>query len=210
MSHYIVGLTGGIGSGKSAAADMFKELGINVIDADQVARDVVAPSSPALTEIHQRFGDTVLLETGELNRAFLREKVFSNAEDKQWLNQLLHPLIRIRLIEQCNEARSSYCILMVPLLIENNMQSMVNRIAVVDVSESQQLARASVRDDTSVQQIQAIMAAQASRKQRLQHADDVIDNRGDLQHLRHQVVELHQQYCQYALASAAKHSERSQ
>ncbi len=153
MSHYIIGLTGGIGSGKTTIANMFAELGVDVIDADIIARQVVEPNTPALIAIQQRFGADMIAVDGQLNRSLLRTKVFNNEEDKSWLNNLLHPLIRQQMQSQTLAAQSPYCLLVVPLLIENNLTAMVNRVLVIDVDEQTQLQRASQRDNNSTQLI---------------------------------------------------------
>ena len=202
MKKYVVGLTGGIGSGKSAATEAFKSLGISIVDADEVARDVVAVGSEGLRSIVGRFGSDILLEGGQLNRPALRERVFSNESDKHWLNQLLHPLIRAKMLADIDAAPSAYCILSVPLLIENSMESLCDRVIVVDCPESLQLSRALQRDGSSRETIESIMASQASRKERLQKADDVIDNTGSLDALHEQVALLHQQYVKHFNLSA--------
>ncbi|WP_100643102.1 dephospho-CoA kinase [Alteromonas facilis] len=199
MSHYVVGLTGGIGSGKTAVSDAFAELGINIIDADICARDVVAIDSPALAEIKQKFGSNILCEDGSLNRPRLRELVFADETKKQWLNSLLHPLIRQRMLDQITKASSAYCVLAVPLLLENKMQAMVNRVLVVDVPEKLQLERAVARDNSQKETIQAIMQSQLDRPTRLSLADDVITNTGTLEQLKSKVQNLHQQYLKLAL-----------
>lgn len=190
----VVGLTGGIGSGKSAATDAFAQLGIDIIDADQVARDVVAKGSDGLAQIAAHFGPNILLVSGELDRAALREHVFQHEEEKQWLNNLLHPMIRTRMLALIASSTSGYCILSVPLLIENNMTAMCKRVIVVDCPESMQLARAMARDGSSKQTITSIMASQANRETRLAAADDVLNNTGSLDDLHKQVSALHQHY----------------
>lgn len=194
MSKFIVGLTGGIGSGKTAVSDCFAKLGVDIIDADICARQVVIPGSPALTKIADYFGADVLLPNGELNRALLRKKVFSNDNDKHWLDNLLHPQIRQHMLAQIASASSPYCILTVPLLLENNMQSMVNRVLVIDVPPELQIERVKKRDDSDQSVIEAIMNAQIDRKTRLSLADDIIDNQSDLDTLHNQVATLHQNY----------------
>ncbi|MFP2770150.1 dephospho-CoA kinase [Oceanisphaera sp. KMM 10153] len=192
---YIVGLTGGIGSGKSTIADFFAELGVAVVDADIIAREVVAPGEPALAAIAAHFGSEVIAENSHLDRRELRRRVFGNPSEKDWLNALLHPLIRERMISACAAARSPYCLLVVPLLVENNLTTLCQRVLVVDVSPEQQLTRTTRRDRADEAQIRAIMAAQASREQRLAAADDVIDNNGpDLDHIKAEVNRLHRQY----------------
>ncbi|MDO6568305.1 dephospho-CoA kinase [Alteromonas sp. 1_MG-2023] len=190
----VVGLTGGIGSGKSAATAEFAKLGIDIIDADEVAREVVVPGSEGLTKITEHFGPAILLENGTLNRAALREQVFNNGEAKQWLNQLLHPLIRKTMLQQIADATSGYCILSVPLLIEGNLAELCDYIIVVDCPESMQLERAMQRDGSSQQIIESIMASQATRAERLAAADDVIDNSKTLESLNEQVRALNGKY----------------
>ena len=199
---YVVGLTGGIGSGKSTIAELFVELGVPVIDADLVARQVVEKGSPLLAEIAVHFGPEILLEDGALNRAALREKVFNHEREKQWLNQLLHPAIRHEMLRQLAAQQAPYCIFMVPLLIENNLIALCQRILVVDVSEQTQMTRASQRDNNQLALIKNIMQSQVSRSERLQHADDVINNDADLSEslpqLKQKVLGLHHLYLQLA------------
>lgn len=194
MSRFIVGLTGGIGSGKTAVSNAFAQLGIDIIDADVCARDVVVKGSDALQQIAQHFGNGILTENHELDRAALRQKVFSNEAEKTWLNQLLHPLIRQRMLDQISASQSTYCILAVPLLLENQMQSMVNRVLVVDVSPELQIKRVIDRDQSEEKLIRSIMKSQLDRDSRLAFADDVIDNQTDLIALQQQVDILHQNY----------------
>ena len=199
---YVVGLTGGIGSGKSTIAELFAELGVSVIDADLVARQVVEKGSPLLAEIATHFGPEILLEDGALNRAALREKVFNHESEKQWLNQLLHPAIRHEMLQQLAAQDAPYCIFMVPLLIENKLTALCQRILVVDVSEQTQMTRASKRDNNQLALIKNIMQSQVSRSERLQHADDVINNDADLSEslpqLKQKVLDLHHHYLQLA------------
>ncbi|WP_334013579.1 dephospho-CoA kinase [Alteromonas sp. S167] len=190
-NQFVVGLTGGIGSGKSAATALFTKHNIDIIDADEVARDVVAIGSEGLQAISEHFGDDILLSDGSLNRPLLREKVFSNSDEKVWLNNLLHPLIRERMIALINESQGPYCILSVPLLVENNLTTMCNHVVVVDCPEEMQLQRALQRDGSSEQTIKSIMASQATREVRLKAADDVLNNSDSLQHLAKQVDALH-------------------
>lgn len=195
MSDYVIGLTGGIGSGKTTVANMFMALGIDIIDADIIARDVVKKGSPALREISQHFGDNVILSNGELNRPLLRKKIFSANDDKLWLNALLHPLIRQDITVQAKTSTSPYCIIVAPLLIENGLTAMVNRVLVVDVNESTQLLRTTARDSNSEQQVQAIMNSQVTRQVRQAHADDILLNDGcSMEDLKQSVYQLHQQY----------------
>jgi len=189
---FVVGLTGGIGSGKSAATAYFEKLGIDIVDADEVARDVVAPGSEGLKEIVNRFGNSILLEDGNLNRAALREKVFSDINEKNWLNNLLHPLIRSRMQHLIGESTSPYCILSVPLLVENKLTEMCNYVVVVDCPETMQLERALKRDGSTEETIRNIMASQATRNERIEAADTVLDNSTTLSALEDQVSKLHE------------------
>lgn len=193
---FIVGLTGGIGSGKSTVAQHFIALGITSIDADLTAREVVQPGEPALDAISQHFGKTILLADGSLDRRKLREEIFVNPSAREWLNELLHPLIRQRMLQQCQQANSPYCILMAPLLFENNLQSLVQRTLVIDVDEATQIRRTIQRDKTTEAQVKAIIAAQCPRQQRLMLADDVIANGDEVTPLQRQnaVNTLHQTY----------------
>lgn len=199
---YVVGLTGGIGSGKSAVANAFRALGVTVVDADQVSREVVAPGEPALAAIREYFGDQVLQADGTLDRAALRQRVFQNTEQRKWLERLLHPLIGMRTFEQLAGASSPYAILESPLLIESGQTVITDRVLVVDVPEEIQLARTMQRDANDEAQVRAIMAAQASRQQRLEKADDVLDNSAGLGELPGRVAELHSQYLALAAQKA--------
>ena len=191
----VIGVTGGIGSGKSAATAFFAEAGIVVVDADVVAREVVEPGTPALTEIGKHFGSDTLQADGSLDRKALRAIIFSNPIEKQWLESLLHPLIRAEIERQLQDSTSPYTILSSPLLLETNQNEMVDRVLVIDAPEQQQISRTSARDDTNIEAVQAIMATQLSRQQRLQKADDVIVNDSDLDSLKSNVMELHKKYC---------------
>ncbi|WP_318439780.1 dephospho-CoA kinase [Photobacterium leiognathi] len=191
----VIGLTGGIGSGKTTVANLFADTyGIDIIDADIVAREVVEPNTFGLNAIIEKCGKEILLEDGTLNRAKLRDAIFSQPELKTWLNNLLHPLIREKMQQDINQSRSPYCLLVVPLMVENNLQTMTNRLLVVDVDEQLQIKRTQQRDNVSIEQIKNILASQASREQRLDAADDVITNNGDNKALVSQVEQLHLQY----------------
>ncbi|MEJ4046380.1 dephospho-CoA kinase [Erwinia sp. SLM-02] len=196
---YTVALTGGIGSGKSTVADAFAQLGIDIIDADVIARQVVEPGQPALLALHQRFGDDILLENGSLNRARLRQIIFSSTDEKLWVNNLLHPLIHAETQRQLALAHSAWCLWVVPLLVENGLQRLADRILVVDVDRETQLARTMARDNISREQAENILAAQASREARLAVADDIIDNSASPQAVIAHVAVLNQRYI--ALAS---------
>ncbi|TPH26390.1 dephospho-CoA kinase [Haemophilus haemolyticus] len=197
---YIVGLTGGIGSGKTTIANLFANLGVPLVDADVVAREVVEKDSPLLSKIVEHFGPQILTKQGELNRAALREIVFHHDEEKQWLNNLLHPAIRERMKQQLSEQTAPYTLFVVPLLIENKLTALCDRILVVDVSPQTQLARSAQRDNNNFEQIQRIINSQVSQQERLKWADDVINNDAELAqnlpHLQQKVLELHQFYLQ--------------
>ncbi|NQZ25899.1 MAG: dephospho-CoA kinase [Colwellia sp.] len=195
MSKLVIGLTGGIGSGKSTVTHYFQELGIEVIDADIIAREVVAIDSPALKAIAENFGDDYIQADGQLNRGLLRSKIFANESDKLWLNKLLHPLIRTQLISKTATAKSSYCILVAPLLIENNLLHLVNRVLVIDVTEETQLERTMHRDSSSLKEVKAILASQTSRSERLAVADDIINNdKASLSEIKAMVLSLDKKY----------------
>lgn len=196
MKPWILGLTGGIGSGKSAVAEQFASLGVHTVDADQAARWVVEPGRPALRQIAQHFGDGVLLPTGELNRAALRERIFADPAERQWLERLLHPLIRSEIADHLARADSPYAIMVSPLLIESGQYRTVDRVLVVDVPEVLQIARTVARDQASEEQVRAILKVQAAREERLRHADDVLVNDRDLSWLRSEVERLHHFYLQ--------------
>ncbi|MCH7296366.1 dephospho-CoA kinase [Acinetobacter higginsii] len=195
---FILGITGGIGSGKSAATQWFESQGISVVDADIVAREVVEPGQPALQAIQQAFGDWVLLEDGSLDRRALREHIFQFPEARQNLENITHPAIRQSIIEQLQQAESPYVILVSPLLFETNQHELVQHTLLVDADEQTQLQRASQRDGQSEEQIRKIIAAQMSRTQKQQLADDIVLNDGLLEHLHQQLKPLHFSYLQRA------------
>lgn len=199
MSNFVVGITGGIGSGKTTVTDLFAKYAIEVIDADVIAREVVEPGTPALKAIIHKFGESALDQSGSLDRAKLRSLVFNDIEVKNWLNQLLHPAIRRQMLLQTQQAKSDYCLLSVPLLVENKLNEQVDRVVIVDVDEPTQLRRTLLRDKTNEKQIRTIMSAQATRQQRLEVANDVIDNNGGIDALFKQVFQLHQYYLQLAM-----------
>lgn len=194
----IIGLTGGIGSGKSEASKRFAERGVLVVDADVVAREVVEPGEPALQEIATHFGPDILDADGNLNRAMLREVIFSNPTEKQWLESLLHPIINAEIRRQLAGATSMYAILASPLLLETQQFNLVDRILVIDTSEQHQLERASHRDKNNEAQIKAIMQTQLSRQERCARATDIIQNHGSIDELDEQVEKLHHLYLKLA------------
>ena len=190
----VVGLTGGIGSGKSTVARLFGELGVHWVDADDVAREVVEPGTPALAEIAEHFGERILNSEGALDRAQLRGIVFEKPEERVWLESLLHPIIREELIRQLNPENYSlpYVLLVSPLLLETDQHELVDRIIVIDVPKEIQLERTMARDTNSREQVERIIAAQISREDRLARADEVIDNDRPLDEVTRQVRELHE------------------
>ncbi len=200
---YIVGLTGGIGSGKSAVASLFRERGIKVIDADIAARKVVEPGTPALQAIAAHFGEDTLQDDGTLDRAALRQIVFDTEAERLWLEQLLHPAIGQWIADELANADSPYAILESPLLLETTQHEMADCTLVVDVEEQTQIDRASARDGNTPEQIKAIIAAQMSRKLRIEKADDVIDNNASLEALLEPVQALHKKYLKLAAHKAA-------
>lgn len=195
---YTVAMTGGIGSGKSSIARQFAALGVDIIDADLIAREVVEPGTPALQAIEARYGAAILTRQGTLDRTALRDIIFQTPEEKSWLNALLHPLINARTQQLVAGASSPYVLWVVPLLVENQLQHQADRVLVIDVDEATQIARTQQRDQISLAQVQRILAAQATRQQRLACADDIIDNSGEPKAALPQVAELHQRYLRLA------------
>ena len=194
----IIGLTGGIGSGKSAVARCFSELGIPVIDADSVAREVVEPGLPALKEIEKRFGTQILATDGRLDRKQLRKIIFSDPQAKADLEAILHPMIRTRMWELANRQTTPYVILEIPLLVETGQNTSVDRVLVVDVPQQLQIERVCARDGMSPQEAATVIAAQISRQRRLDAADDIIENTGTFSELQTQVEHLHRKYLELA------------
>lgn len=199
---YVVGLTGGIASGKTTVADLIASEGINLVDADIVAREVVAIGSNGLKQISAHFGEQILLDDGSLNRPLLREKIFSDNANKQWLNNLLHPMIRAELLAQLAASKSAYTLLVVPLLVENKLTTLCNHVLVVDVEEQVQIDRTMARDKVSLQQANAILKSQATREQRLAAADSVVVN-NERQQLELDIAVLHQKFLELAAAAMA-------
>lgn len=198
MSKLIVGITGGIGSGKTAVTDRFAQRGIVVVDADLAARKVVEPGSPALAAIAKHFGRNILTPGGELDRAALRKIVFAEPAERQWLEGLTHPLIGQEIEDQLENAGSPYAILASPLLLEGQQKLLVDLVVVVDVPEELQLERTMARDSNDAEQVKRIMAAQLSRQERLARADIVIDNSRGLEDLDVVVEELHREFLERA------------
>jgi len=195
----VIGLTGGIASGKSTVADILAGRGIPIIDADQVARDLVAPGQPALAEILALFGAGILDASGRLDRSALRKRVFSLPEDRQRLEGILHPRIAQEMSRRADAAAGPYCVLAIPLLLETGTANgRISRILVVDTPVERQLERACRRDGSSPAIVREIIGAQASREERLAAAHDVIHNDADLRHLHDQVLALHHRYLRMA------------
>ena len=199
---FVVGVTGGIGSGKSAVTDRFASKGITVVDADLAARVVVQPGKPALDAIAGHFGEHLILADGSLDRAELRRRVFADDAERGWLEQLTHPLIGREIMAQLEASTTAYTILSSPLLLETSQRDLADCIVVVDVPESVQLERTMQRDDNDEAQVRRIMAAQLPRSERLQGADIVLDNSRSLAALDELVEELHKEF----LLRAEQHS----
>ena len=198
-----IGLTGGIGSGKTTVANTFAALGAAIIDTDEIAHQLTQPGGKAMMAIRAEFGGHYLTAEGAMDRARMRELVFSDPAQKQKLEAILHPLIRSQTEQAAQQAEGDYLMFVVPLLIESgNWRQRVDRIAVVDCEESTQIRRVMQRNHLSEQQVSAIMQSQASRQQRLAAADDVIPNDHDLDDMRRKVAALHQTYLQLAAALA--------
>ncbi|MDV2483274.1 dephospho-CoA kinase [Acinetobacter towneri] len=196
---FVLGLTGGIGSGKSAASAWFEAQGIVVIDADVVAREVVEKGQPALQQIQQHFGDWVLLENGELDRRALREYIFKEPSARQALEKITHPAIRESIIRQLDAADSPYVVLVSPLLFETNQHQLTQHTLLIDATETLQIHRASQRDGQTVEQIHKIIQAQMPRAEKQRLANDIVLNDGHLDHLYNKLEVLHQQYLKRAM-----------
>ena len=197
-----VGLTGGIGSGKSTIASLFLMRGVPVIDTDEIARALTEPGQESFDEIVRAFGETILDENRRIDRNRLRERVFDNADERHRLEAILHPRIRVLVREKLAAAEAPYAVVVIPLLIESGFTDLVDRILVVDVMENVQIQRTAARSGLSEPEIRKIMAAQTSRAQRLQAANEVIENNGDRRQLEAEVERMHQWYL--SLATTAK------
>lgn len=185
-----VGLYGGIGSGKSTAAEIFSRLGVSVIDADLIARELSAPNSPQLKKIKNTFGDSIVTD-GSLDRAQLRKIISSSARAREQLNAIMHPAIRQELKTRVAQSEGVYCLVVVPLLLESQMLDLVDRIVVIDCPEQKQLKRVIRRDKVRADEVKKLIKSQASRSRRLEIADLVLDNSKDLLHLEKQILSLH-------------------
>lgn len=194
----VVGLTGGIGSGKSTVANYFADLKIPVIDTDVIARELVEPGQTALNEIVDTFGREVLTESGKLDRKHLADITFNNSQKLKQLEAILHPKIREEMLARLTSLNAPYAIVVIPLLLETGQQNLVDRILVVDCAENSQIERVQERDQRTVQQIQAIIKKQTDRKEKLKAADDIITNTGSTQDLMEQVAQIHEKYLKIA------------
>jgi dephospho-CoA kinase len=206
--NFTLGLTGGIGSGKTTVANMFAELGASLIDTDLIAHQLTAPGGVAMPLIKQEFGSDFILESGAMDRSKMREHIFAHPEQKKRLEQILHPLIRAETEAAAKKASGDYPIFVVPLLVESgSWVQRVSRVLVIDCSEATQILRVMSRNGMTQEQVLAIMQAQASRQQRLQAADDVIINEGDLSPIREQVRLLHEKYLKLAKLSQTNNTQ---
>jgi dephospho-CoA kinase len=194
----LVVLTGGVASGKSTTSDCFARLGVEIIDTDLIAREIVQPGSPALAEIVAHFGPEVLSADGTLNRRYLREKVFSHKQSRKQLESLLHPRIEARVRQRIAVANGPYVVVVVPLLVESGLFGDADCVIVVDIAEDEQIRRLCKRDDVDAAHARAMLAAQASRQQRLQVADEVLDNTATPKQLDKAVKRLHRKLLQRA------------
>lgn len=202
----ILGLTGGIGTGKSTVAAEFKNLGICIVNADEGSRAVVEPGKPALSKIASQFGDQIILSDGSLDRAALREIIFNNASNKQWLEELLHPIIRDWIVERLNDADSPYVILESPLLLETDQHELVDTTLLIDLPIELQLERAGTRDANNANQIQRIIDSQMSRKQKISKADWIFDNSGEKAMISLRINQLHEKFLTLAQSFQTKNS----
>lgn len=190
----VIGLTGGIGSGKTAASRLFEKLGVSVVDTDKLSRECVKPGLPAYEQIVEQFGVHILKKDGAIDRAKLRTIIFSEPSKRLWLEKLLHPLIEEKAMEAVRLSDGPYCILVIPLLVETDSRSLVNRVLVIDVPEDLQVERVVQRDGMKPGQAKSILATQATRQVRLDAADDVICNDQDFDTLENNVMDLHEKY----------------
>lgn len=197
-----VGLTGGVASGKTTVSELFSALGVEIIDADVIARNLLVKGSDCYQSVLTLFGQQVLLDNGDINRAWLRNKIFTDVIAKQQLEAIIHPRVRQQMLDQAEQCPQPYCILSIPLLTEAAMQDLVDRVLVVDTAPTSQIARLTTRDGISDAQAQQMLAGQAKPEQRLAIADDVIDNNGSAEALAPLVSQLHQQYLRLASAQA--------
>jgi len=189
-----VGLTGGIGSGKTTVANLFKNFDVTIIDADEIAAAITKPNTYSYDSIVKHFGENILNNDKTLDRKKLRSLIFNNTEERKWLENLLHPVIREVMRERIAQVKTAYCLLVIPLLAESNHIDFIDRVCVIDVPESIRIKRVSQRDGTTESDVEAIIASQCADEKRLSIADDIITNDGDIEALRSQVYLLHEKY----------------
>lgn len=194
---FIVGVTGGIGSGKTAVTDIFSKLDIDIVDADLASRKAVLKGSPSLKKIKEKFGEDILLEDGNLNRARLRKIIFEDSSEKDWLENLLHPQILEIIKSELEESKSSYKVLVSPLLFETGQFQLCHRTLLIDVSEEEQIIRTTKRDKVTSDQVKKIINSQMSREDKIKIADDVVTNEGSLDDLEEKIRALHSSYLIY-------------
>lgn len=192
----VVGLTGGIGTGKTTVSNMFAALGVPIIDADVIAHDITRANQPAANKIIAHFGKSILTPDNQLNRAKLREIIFNQPEEKRWLEQLLHPIIIQRMKDEVQHTDAPYCIVAIPLLFESGPYDFIDRVLLVDADTSKQIERVVARDKTFSSEVTKMINAQHDRNQKRERADDIINNQGTLSDLESAVKALHQQYLQ--------------
>ncbi len=197
--HFRVGLTGGVACGKSTVSQLFSELGVTIIDADVIARQLLEKDTDCYKQVIQLFGNTITFADGEINRALLRDLVFSDTTAKHQLEKILHPSVREQMLALAETSETAYCIFVVPLLVEADMLDLVDRILVIDIPEATQLERLIKRDKLTKSQAQNILNNQATRQQRMQVANDLIDNQNDINSLKDKVEQLHHFYRELAL-----------
>lgn len=197
---FAVGLTGNIASGKTLAAKIFSSFGIDVFNADAISRELTTPGSPALKTIAEHYGSTIVLENGELNRKLLRDIIFSKPKERQWLEDILHPLIRAELAQRVKLSTTPYCVVEIPLLLNKKNYPYLNKILVITAPHHLQISRVMERDNCTQEQAQAILAAQPDDNARMEYADDLIMNSEGIDSLKRQLERLHQQYLRLAQA----------
>lgn len=193
-----IGLTGGIGSGKTTACNLFKGMGVPVIDADQVTRDLTSPGKPALDAIARTFGRELIKDDGGLDRDRMRKIIFNDADARRKLESILHPLVYAEIERLTGEVDADYCIVSIPLLLETGNADQFDRVLVIDVPEDIQRERATRRDNTDPMEIQSIIDSQISRSERLKLADDIVRNNGDIASLEKQINQIHEKYTELA------------
>ena len=198
----VIGLTGGIGSGKSTAANIFAGLGVCVVDTDQIARDIVMPGQPALNEIVEAFGKDLLNPDESLNRSKLKQIIFNNNESRKKLESILHPRIKKHMQQMTSQCRTAYCVAIIPLLVEQNWQDMVDRVLLIDTPQKLQIKRVRERDNLDDKMILSIIGSQANRDAKIAASDDIVVNDQDTENLKRQLTDLHQRY----LLLAANHN----